>query len=369
MPNNNPNISIPINQWVDLYALTGITVGDPLHIKNIGVSDIFLAVQATRPDNDHAAYDIIERNDDIAVANNSGDSGAWAYSNATKGLLSVASTASEGFRPALKVMLTDGFGNPISSLKGAIDVHNADVHNSVINKYVRRYTGISTTLTTATTGDGTEYTIDVADVAGFALNDFIEINTADVETTMPRILASTVTLPGSGPGTFTLDRRLDIAHNIGDTVSVAVTDMSSITATLASPVTYYVEPFGSDVWHLTRLIFEMTHGTAGDLGLFGNLSALINGVILRIRINGQYFTFTNWKQNSNIKTDMFDVVFDSRSGGGGSFGTTGRGTFLNIGSVVRLDGALGDRFEVLIQDDIIALESFTMKLQGHAEGA
>jgi hypothetical protein len=111
----------------------------------------------------------------------------------------------------------------------------------------------------------------------------------------------------------------------------------------------------------------MTHGSAGDLGLFGNLAALTNGVLLRAKINGNYGTLTNWKTNANIKTDMFDVVFDNRSGGGGTWGTTGRGTFREAGAVLRLDGDTADQFELYVQDDLTTLLTFTMKVQGHLE--
>lgn len=263
--------------------------------------------------------------------------------------------------------LRDGSGNPIGSLEGAINIHDADVHNSIVNRYMHRHTAVSTTLTVAVVGDGTEYQISIADATGFANGDYIHINTTLVETTHPRIVSASPALPTTGPVVLTLDRRLDAAHGIGDEVVQAVIDMSSITATMASPVIYYASPYGTEVWHVTRILFELTHGTAGDLGLFGDLPALTNGVVIRALVSGQYYTFTNWKQNSNMKVDMYDVQFDPRSGGGGQYGTTGRGTFTNAGAIVRLDAAQGDRLELLVQDNITLLDSFTMKAQGHLE--
>ena len=289
------------------------------------------------------------------------DVDVWALATSDRCSLVVTETG-----PA-QIGLYDGYGNPISSLKGAIDIHNADVHNSVVNRYMHRHTAVSTTITTAITGDGTEYTIDVADATGFAVGDYLHINTSEEEITHPRLISSTPALPTTGPATFTLDRILDIAHPIGSTVIQSIIDMSSAAGTMASPVIYYAAPYGTSVWHVTRLLFELTHGTAGDLGLFGDLTALTNGCVLRAKINNQYYTFTNWKQNSHMKVDMFDVEFDPRSGGGGQYGTTGRGTFTKAGAVIRLDGALGDRIELLVQDDITLLDSFTMKMQGHDE--
>jgi len=271
------------------------------------------------------------------------------------------------------VNLHDGNGNPINAYfnqatgKYALDIHDADVHNQIINRLAGQFTATSTTVATATTGDGTEYTLDIADATGFANNDYIHINTTSEESTFPQIISASPALPTTGPVTLTLDRRLDNAHSVGDTVTKVIIDMASQTATMASPQEYFIGPPVGEVWHITRLLFSMTHGSAGDLSLFGDITALTNGVLLRARIDSNYGTFTNWKTNADIKDDMYDVGFDDRAGGGGRYSTSGRGTFRNAGAIVRLDGDTNDRIEIYIQDDITALDSFTMKFQGHLE--
>lgn len=252
-------------------------------------------------------------------------------------------------------------GEVISSLDGALDVHDKHVHTVVLNKEIHLHTVTSTTLTVATSGSGSEYTITVASTVGFAVNDFLHIENGYAEYTHPKIT-------GIAGNVFTLDRRIDLAHPIGSTVTKAILDMSTTAGTIAAPVEYWVEPPAGEVWHIHRILFSMVHGTAGDLGLFGNLTALPNGVLLRAKRNGQYATLTNWKTNSDMKTDMFDIEFDTRSGGGGSYGTSGRGSFDKTGAILRLDGDTSDRFEIYIQDDITALTLFTMKAQGHLEG-
>lgn len=286
------------------------------------------------------------------------DTNVWALAITDKSSLIVSET-----EPA-PVALHDGDGNPITSLKGAIDVHNADVHNVIVNQYIHQDDPAAQTTITANTAIG-DYQIVVDSVIGFAVNDFIHVNTTTTETTHPRITA----INGN---TFTLDRRLDKAHFIGDVVDKAVIDMARVgqVGTMADPQIYYGGPPAGEVWHITRILFSMVHGTAGDLGLFGNITALVNGTVLRARVSSQYGTLTNWKTNADMKTDMFDVEFDSRSGGQGSFGTSGRGSFaVGTDAVVRLDGDQGDRFEVIVQDDITLLDFFAMKVQGHTEGA
>lgn len=275
----------------------------------------------------------------------------------------------EGVSTVLNTGLFDGYGNPIGSLKGALNIHDADVHNQVINKYMHQHTGVTTTLTAATTGDGTEYQIEIADADGFADLDYIHMNGGSPETTHPQIISSVPALPTTGPAVFTLDRRLDVAHSIGDAVEKSIINMASQDGTMAAPQEYWVGPIAGEVWHVTRILFEMTHDVSGDLGKFGGIPALINGVLFRARINGQYGTFTNWKKNGNIKTDMYDVEFDARSGGQGLFGTSGRGSFYRAGAVIRLDGDTNDRLELYIQDTMtgLGLNTFTMKAQGHPE--
>jgi hypothetical protein len=272
-----------------------------------------------------------------------------------------------------KIFMNDGAGNPLNSYfnkatgKYSLDIHDADVHTRIINKYLHQHTSTQTTLANPVSGDGSQYTIDVVDATGFAVGDYLHINTSTIETTHPIIISSSPALPTSGPATFTLDRRLDFSHAAGDEVIKSIVNMAPLVGTLANPQEYFTGPAPGEVWHLTRLLFEMTHATAGDLGKFGNLTALTNGAVLRARINGQYGTFTNWKTNSNMKTDMFDVEFDLRSGGGGDYGTSGRGTFKEAGAIIRLDGDTDDRVELYIQDDISGLITYTMKLQGHLE--
>jgi hypothetical protein len=262
----------------------------------------------------------------------------------------------------------DGSGNPLSSYYQsstgdyALNTHAVDVHNAIVNSYLHFHTATETTLAVATVGDGTEYQITVASAVGFAIGDDIHIGDGVTERTHPRI----INILGA---VLTLDRRLDKAHAIGTPVEKVYLDMSINAGTLAAPIVYWTGPAAGEVWHLTRIILALVHGTAGDLGLFGNLTALTNGVVVRVRSNNAYILYTNWKTAADIKMDMYDVEFDTRSGGGGSYGTSGRGTFTRSGAVLRLDGAQGDRLEVMIQDDVTALDFFGVKAQGHLEDA
>jgi len=260
---------------------------------------------------------------------------------------------------------------PINAFKNAINVHHADVHNAMVNQYLRQLTAVTTTVSAVSAVNDTE--IEVASATGFVVNDFIYIDATNKELTMPRIL-------GIVGNVLSLDRRLDKAHFIGDSVTKAIIDIAATgqDGSMAAPQEYIVGPDPGEVWHINRLLMSMVHTAEGDLSLFGDLPELTNGILLRTKINGTYSTLTNWRSAADMKLDMFDVEFSTRTAGGGggggpgggttTYGTSARDAFSELGVVIRLDGDEGDKIEVYNQDDIQSLLFFGMKVQGHIEG-
>jgi len=247
--------------------------------------------------------------------------------------------------------------------KGAINVHDADVHVNAVNKSLHQHTAVTTTISTASDVD--DYELIVVNTNGFVIGDSLHINTGNEELTHPVI----TNITGAIGGTLTLDRRLDRAHDVGGTVTVSVVDLASQVGTLAAPQIYWAGPSAGEIWHITNLTLAMGHGTAGDFGLFGNIAALTNGVILRVKVSGNYGTLTNWKTNGEINVDTGEVAFHTRSSGGGTHGTAANGAFRDrTGAIMRLDGDLGDRFEIYVQDDLTTMSFWNMKVQGHIEG-
>lgn len=88
MADNLPNVNLPPETWIDLYSVTGISVGVRIEVQNIGVSDVELATQAAEPDNDNDAHNIVSGRE-ISWQNDPGDSGAWARSRYSAGKLAV----------------------------------------------------------------------------------------------------------------------------------------------------------------------------------------------------------------------------------------------------------------------------------------
>lgn len=86
------NIKLPANTWVNLYAASGILVGTQITVKNLSTVGVKLNAQAGTPtqadaeSNENGSYAPLNSFD--SSINDSGDTGAWAYSHSV-GLVSV----------------------------------------------------------------------------------------------------------------------------------------------------------------------------------------------------------------------------------------------------------------------------------------
>ena len=80
-----PNVPLPPNTWVDLYAGSGAQAGRSITIQNLGTSHIRLSYSDTQP-TDQSSY--VNAKPDEFLANKAAD-GAWAYSPVVSGVISV----------------------------------------------------------------------------------------------------------------------------------------------------------------------------------------------------------------------------------------------------------------------------------------
>lgn len=250
-------------------------------------------------------------------------------------------------------------GGPYTTYQGAQNIHVDELHNQVVNELFHLHTGTISTVAVATSpGD---IGMQLANASAFNIGDIVQINNGVIETTFPQI-TNKVT------NTLTFDRPLDFGYGIGDTVEVVHSDLSTTVGSLASPIVHTLQPEPGKVWFINRIILAITHSTAAADSTFGDLAALTNGVVVRASLNGQIGSFTNWKNNRDIRLDMFDVEYTDKAGPS-LFGTHGRGSFNRVGVLVKLDGTVGDFMDILVQDDITGLSSFFVNGQGYVENS
>jgi hypothetical protein len=269
------------------------------------------------------------------------------------------------FRKFFSIKLFDGFGNPINSFKGALDIHDADVHSVPFNEFFHEHTGTNTTLAVAATKGDTSIT--VVDGTGLTNGKTIQIENGIIETTLPIITDD------SASPLLVLDRPLDYSFSIGDSVEVVNSEML-VDATLTSPRSFKLIPDGDQVWHVISLSINIIHGSTGDDSKFGDGAALVNGLVFR-GYNGtfnQYRTNSSWKKNGDLDLDLDGVRYTDKAGGGKHGTKASVSIKTRSGAVPSIDGSKGDYLEVLVQDALLTLlgagNSLRIKAQGHVLG-
>lgn len=258
----------------------------------------------------------------------------------------------------VQARLYDGSGNAISSLSGAIDVHNADVHTSIFSQSFLQDTATTTTISTTQAAGDTQIT--VVDGSGFAVGEYLTI--AEGTNNMDdhyKVIAKPST------HVITLDSPIDFALTSAAVVTQVLQDMN-LSGSLASPQSFRVAPPSDETWDIIRLLFSMTDETVMDDSKFGGATALTNGVVIRYSNNGVLRTIAKWKDNSQIADSMYDVTYSDKAPAG-SYGLRGRWTFTNAGGIIKLAGATSDYLEILVQDNLTVLTDFHATAQGHKE--
>ncbi len=245
--------------------------------------------------------------------------------------------------------------SPLNAESDAVQVEQVSRHANriILPEFQGVVTASSTQAVASLSGDRN---ITLVDASGFVEGERITDNTAASDRKLPII----IDIVGN---TLVLDRGLDLAYGVGK-VWVSVPVELNVAGSPNNVIVFSVAPPPTETWSITRMLLAMTHSSAGDLGLFGGIPAITYGLQMRTVKNDVVNTLTNWKTNADMALSMYDVSFDARSGGQGSYGTRGRFTVANSGTVIELDGSTSDRLEVVVQDDLTALDSFEIMVQG-----
>lgn len=134
----------------------------------------------------------------------------------------------------------------------------------------------------------------------------------------------------------------------------------------ATDVPFTLIPPAGHIWDISRLHFYILDQTAMDSSLFGGITALTSGVVVRVyrsdtvyehlavfHHNAEFF-YKNWYSSwgSNVESGYYSLVSDLLFG-----------NEQNDGALLRLDGTKGEYLEVLVADDLTDLD--LMKLYAH----
>lgn len=136
-----------------------------------------------------------------------------------------------------------------------------------------------------------------------------------------------------------------------------------------TPVEFSLSPANLDAgieWDIVRIIFQLLDGSAMDDGLFGGITALTKGIVLR-HCNGITKNIFNAKSNGDMASHMYDTEYADKAPSG-QFGFRARRTFggqSKNGVVIRLSSDEEDTLKIIVQDDLTGLISFQVIAQGH----
>ena len=134
-----------------------------------------------------------------------------------------------------------------------------------------------------------------------------------------------------------------------------------------TPVTFYIQPPAGEIWRVARWMIQIIDTKNFDVGGWGSLSPLTNGLTAQAIINGITSDLISYPLHTN--GDIAGVGFDFQLH---TFGNTedillARWTFTKMGQFFRLNGDNSDKLQVTIQDNISALSAQYIVAQGYKE--
>ena len=195
-------------------------------------------------------------------------------------------------------------------------------------------------------------------VTGIVSGNYIGI----FNTTYHRFFAANVLTVSND--TVTLDTPSDFDFQIGDIFQGGNKHMNVNGSVTPRIFSLRVDPSLDITVDVTRIILHIVDQTAMDDALFGGISALTKGIVLR-RTDGLYFNLFNVKTNGEMGELAFDKVYDDKAPSG-FYGITSRLTFAGqnkVGVTIRL--APDEDLQLIIQDDLTGLDDFRIMVEGH----
>jgi len=253
-----------------------------------------------------------------------------------------------------KYFQTQGTGTELDPFRMVTDV---SIQDGTAPLYVVNFSNIvaETTLTAVTALD--DYIINVTSAASFAVGQYLTVySVASNRVFFSRVLAINTLA-------ITLDRPLDFAFAIADAVTVGSTNMNvdgSVTPQIFGVRNPSVPDIPLEI-DVSRIMFAMLTASTPTLTDLGDITnGVTRGVQIR-RVDGTNQNICNFKTNNEMKNIMFDLEIQTAASQAQD-GLAGRFTFTRLGQVVRI-GA-GEDLQIVIQDDLTPLDSFTAIAEG-----
>lgn len=255
---------------------------------------------------------------------------------------------------SLAVTLVSSNGEKIDSFRNALSIHDADVHRSIFNQFLHMNLNNDKSLTSNAVSNLNQITIN--NTSGLSVGNEIKIMNEPIIFTIRSINGNTLTL----------DTPLTFSYDIGTTVKEVTTNLA-VNGSLSNPMIFTSDLPSNKIVHITNTNLSILDDNQMDDGSFAGEEALSNGLVIRAVTEGETRVFTNWKRNRDVREDVFSAEYVDKQQSNEYGFSANYNLKQNLGSVIYLEETLGDKYEVLVQDNLTNITSIRIKLQGHYE--
>jgi hypothetical protein len=246
----------------------------------------------------------------------------------------------------------------VNVTNSSLDVALQDQTTPSVNLPFVRILGTANLASTVSIDD---ISFDLVAGHGFSANESICIreNTRHYHAEVTNVASNTITV----------DTPIDYAFTTAAYVCRSDHELADADGS-STPLYYEVNMNGLDStvsWDITRIVIHMEGGAAMDDSLFGDQSALTNGIVLRFK-DTTYKNIFNAKSNGSLLDFCNSGTYDDRAGGKGVYGFRAIKVFggqENQGVVIRLLASTNDAMQVIVQDDLTGLTHIHVTAIGH----
>ena len=162
--------------------------------------------------------------------------------------------------------------------------------------------------------------------------------------------------------------RNPIISQLLDTVGDGSGTLSAIGNYSGGAEEFFIAPGAEEIFCITRMIVSLSDAGAFDADKYGNNITITNGVLLHVA-NDSSTLYSLIQPSHPVTTNAgwahYCHDFTEHGFGTGNVHGTARWTFSKSGKMVVLDGALGEKLVVTLEDDYSGLVSHHFLVQGY----
>jgi len=238
-----------------------------------------------------------------------------------------------------------------TSSQKEMDVYLQDQTTESLDCYLQ-VTNETPSLTAVINVDDTSFTVD--SITGISAGDVITVRegTNLYQSIVLSTSVNTINVNSPSDKAFTTAATVDV----GDWNLNLDGSSATITACFCPPPASKVDIY--------RVNVNITDGAVMDSSKFGGISALTKGILLRVKnhVNNNLNIVVN---NIGFSEQGYSVEYDPKAPAG-VYGLRASKNFSKENGVaIRLDGSIGDEFQLLIQDDLTDLTLVDVTICGH----